>query len=265
MIKSLRRDLGQIHPIVALCAVDVWGYLAWQDIRLRYRRSTIGPLWITLSMLVFCLSLGFVYSRLFKQNVIEYLPFVSVGFVIWGLIASILSEMPNLYVESASYIKDTNVNPMVILMRAVARHVITFAHNMLIVGAIYLWFGMKVTASHLYVVPALLLTIVTVAAMGVTLSIVGARFRDVAPVTQSIIQIFFFVTPVTWNPSMLPAESRILTLNPFSHLLNITRSPLLGLVPDARSWVTASAVAATAVAVAIVVYRAKARDLPFWI
>lgn len=258
-------DLGQSHPLAALLAVDVWGYLAWQDVRLRYRRSTIGPFWITLSMAVFCLSLGFVYSRLFKQDIISYLPFVSVSFVVWGLLASIMTETPNLFVDSAPYIKDININPLVIVMRAVTRHLITFLHNMLIVVGIYLWFGLHPKPTLALFVPGLLVTLVTMTAVAVVLSIVGARFRDISPVTQSAVQVMFFITPITWTPSLLPHGSRIVTLNPFTHLLEITRAPLLGNMPGPGSWNAALCVCALAVGCAVLAYRLKAREIPFWV
>jgi lipopolysaccharide transport system permease protein len=264
-MRSFGVDLGQIHPITALCAVDVWGYLAWQDIRLRYRRSTIGPFWITLSMAFFCLSLGFVYSRLFKQDIIEYLPFVTVSFVMWGLMASIMTETPNLFVDSAPYIKDININPLVIVMRAIARHVITFLHNVVIIVGVYLWFGMAPKATLLLFVPGLVVTLITMTSIAVVLSVVGARFRDVSPVIQSAVQVIFFVTPITWAPTMLPKGSRIITLNPFTHLLEITRAPLLGYAPDTRSWGSAMVVCAVAVACAVLTYRLKAREIPFWV
>ena len=72
--------------VEALKAYDLWLFLAWLDIRLRYRRSKIGPLWITLSMAIFCLTLGTVYSKLLNVDGEEYLPFLSVSFVIWGLL-----------------------------------------------------------------------------------------------------------------------------------------------------------------------------------
>ena len=126
--------------ISALAAYELWFYLAWQDIRLRYRRSKIGPFWITLSMAIFCLALGVVYGQLFQMNLAEYLPFLSVGFVIWGLIAGMLGEFPNLYVENAAYLKDSHINPITILFRATARNVLILAHNILIIIAIYVYF-----------------------------------------------------------------------------------------------------------------------------
>lgn len=264
-MRALRADLGQNHPIAAICAVDVWGYLAWQDIRLRYRRSTLGPFWITLSMAIFCLSLGYVYSRLFKQDIVEYLPFVTASFVMWGFMAGIMTEMPNLFVDSAPYIKDININPLIIVMRALARHVVTFFHNAFIIIGIYLWFGMAPTPALLMFIPGFCLTLVTMSGVAVVLSIIGARFRDISPITQSAVQVLFFITPVTWVPSMLPKHSRILSLNPFTHLLEITRAPLLGDSPAPGAWASALVICGMSVFCAAVAYRIKAQEIPFWV
>jgi ABC-type polysaccharide/polyol phosphate export permease len=264
-MRSFGVDLRQIHPIAALCAVDVWGYLAWQDIRLRYRRSTIGPFWITLSMTIFCLSLGYVYSRLFKQNIVEYLPFVTASFVIWGFMASVMTEMPNVFVDSAPYIKDININPLIIVMRALARHVITFLHNAFIIVGIYLWFGIPPTPALWMFIPGFFLTLVTMTGVAVVLGIIGARFRDIAPITQSAVQVLFFITPITWAPSMLPKDSHILSLNPFAHLLEITRAPLLGNAPAPGAWTYAFVACGMSVFCAAAAYRIKARELPFWV
>ena len=131
----------------ALKAYDLWLFLAWLDIRLRYRRSKIGALWITLSMAIFCLTLGTVYSKLLNVDSEEYLPFLSVSFVIWGLISSLLLEFPNLYVENSAYIKDMRINPLTILLRSVARNIVVFAHNILIILGIYIYFNLTPRAN----------------------------------------------------------------------------------------------------------------------
>src|SRR6202162_2773150 len=59
----------------------VWGIMGWDDIRQRYRRSVIGPFWITLSMGIFILVLGVIYSRLFHTELRTFLPYLTVGYV----------------------------------------------------------------------------------------------------------------------------------------------------------------------------------------
>ena len=240
-------------------------FLAWQDIKLRYRRSRIGPFWITLSMVIFCLSLGVVYSKLFRADVTEYLPFLSIGVVFWGLISGMLGELPNLYVDNAAYIKDIKINPFTILFRSVTRHVITLAHNALIIIGIYLYFNINPGLTGLLAIPGLVLVLLNLAAIGVSLSLFGARFRDVTPITLSMIQVLFFITPITWFPRLLRADSWVMLANPIAYYLDLTRSPLLGHAPAAQSWIVAFCTLILFVALAAWMYRAKASRIPFWV
>jgi ABC-type polysaccharide/polyol phosphate export permease len=257
---NFRQDLAS-----ALAARDLWLFLAWQDIRLRYRRSRIGPFWITLSMAIFCLSLGVIYSQLFKANNAEYLPFLSVGVVFWGLISGVLGELPNLYIDNAAYIKDIKINPFTILFRAITRHVITLGHNIVIIVGIYAYFRINPGFTALLAFPGLALVVLNLVAIGVSLSLFGARFRDVAPITLSLIQVLFFLTPITWPPRLLPADSWVMRANPMAYYLDLTRSPLLGNAPAAQSWIVALCTLAIFGALAAGMYRAKAYRIPFWV
>ena len=265
MIQQISSSKQRNDLLAALSARDLWLFQAWQDIRLRYRRSKIGPFWITLSMAIFCLSLGVVYSQLFKAEITEYLPFLSVGFVFWGLISGMLGEFPNLYVDNAAYIKDIKINPFTILFRVVTRHVITFAHNALIIVGIYLYFSINPGLTALLVLPGFALVLLNLVAIGVSLSLFGARFRDVAPITQSLIQVLFFITPLTWFPRLIPANSWITLANPLAYYLDLTRSPLLGQPPAPESWGVALCTLAFFAAVAVWMYRAKVSRIPFWV
>src|ERR1700753_563438 len=70
----------------------VWLLLGMNDIRQRYRRSRLGQFWITLAMATTIVSLGFLYAFLFKQTLAEYLPYLGVSFVVWGLISGIVLD-----------------------------------------------------------------------------------------------------------------------------------------------------------------------------
>lgn len=249
----------------ALRAHELWTFLAWQDIRLRYRRSKIGPFWITLSMTIFCLSLGVVYSQLFKADIREYMPFLSIGFVSWALISGMLNEFPNVFIDNAPYIKDIKVNPFSIIFRLVTRHVITFFHNALIIFGVYLYFRINPGFTALLAVPGFMLVVANLVAIGVSLSLIGTRFRDVAPITQSLVQVLFFITPLTWFPRLVPAGSWLMLANPFAYYLDLTRSPLLGKVPAVEAWGVAALTLGLFSALAAGLYRAKAKRIPFWV
>src|SRR6478609_5901458 len=77
-----QRDSFSLDLYHGVVAWPMWSTVGWNDIRQRYRRSVLGPLWITLSMAVLIGSLGIIYSQVFRMDVKTYLPFLCLGFVI---------------------------------------------------------------------------------------------------------------------------------------------------------------------------------------
>jgi ABC-type polysaccharide/polyol phosphate export permease len=267
MIYSSATQQGdqQNDLITALLAYDRWSFLAWQDIKTKYRRSKIGPFWITLSMAIFCVTLGCVYSQLFKTDISELLPFLSIGFVIWSFIAGCLGEMPNLFIENALYIKDMRINLLIIHLRALARSLIILAHNLLIVLGVYTYFSIWPGWFGLLVLPGFLLVLLNLVAIGITLSVIGVRFRDTSQITQNLLQVGFFITPIFWFPRLLPEGSWVVAMNPLAHFVDLVRSPLLGHSPQLISWVGATVTLLLSASIAASLYRAKSGRIAFWV
>ena len=122
------KDLGD-----AINNRQIWLHLSWQDTKLRYRRSKIGQFWITLSMIIFITSLGLVYSKLFKADPTEYIPYLSISYIIWNYISGFLNESSNLLVNSSRYIGEIKINPMILFLGLLTKHIIIFSHNIIII------------------------------------------------------------------------------------------------------------------------------------
>src|SRR5437879_9847490 len=72
--------------------VWMWWALAWQDIRLRYRGSVLGPFWLTISTLVMVVAMGLIYSQLFRMEIATYLPFLTLGLITWQWLSATITE-----------------------------------------------------------------------------------------------------------------------------------------------------------------------------
>jgi len=216
----------------------MWLLLGMNDIRQRYQRSRIGQFWITLSMLVTIAALGVVYSYLFRMSIQEYLPSLTTGIVVWGLISGMVNESCYIFTGSESYVRQVPMAKSVFVHRMLARNVVTFAHNVIIVPLLYvafrLWPGWP-----LFLVPlGLAIVLVNGFWIGLLVGTLCARFRDLPQIVASLLQIAFFITPVMWKPHQLPGEaSWVVDLNPLASLLALVRDPLLGRVPDASAYV----------------------------
>src|SRR3954464_16009608 len=90
------RDIAQ-----GLANWQLWSMLGWNDIHQRYRRSALGPFWITISMAIFVVMLGFIYSKLFHQELAVFLPYIAMGLITWGFISGTAAEACTAFTENA--------------------------------------------------------------------------------------------------------------------------------------------------------------------
>lgn len=104
----------------------VWFMLAYQDIKLRYRRSILGPFWITLSMAITVYTMAFLYSHLFHIELNQYFPYLASGMLVWSLIASILNELVDTYTLAEHTLKQIKLPYLLYVHRVVMRNILIF-------------------------------------------------------------------------------------------------------------------------------------------
>lgn len=244
----------------------IWITLAWNDIARRYRRSIIGQFWLTLSMGMTVLGLGLVYSTLFRLDVVSYLPYVAVTFVLWALISGTLIEACNAFIEAEGLIKHANLPRTMHPLRVVTRSLMVAGHNVLIVPVVFLILGFNISWHVAWVIFTGPLLILNLFWMGLFLAVICARYRDVPQIVASIMQILFFVTPVMFRPEQLAGRvGWIVDWNPFAHLLAIVREPLLGVAPDPWSLTVSAVFALAGWACALPFVGRYGPRVPYWL
>jgi ABC-type polysaccharide/polyol phosphate export permease len=243
----------------------VWGTLAWHDIRQRYRRSKIGPFWLTISMSVMIGAFGGLYAGLFRTDVVQYLPHVAVGFVVWGFVSGLTNDGCNAFIESQGSIKQVRLPLSVYVYRVVWRNLIIFCHNALIVVVVLLVFAIRPGWIALLAVPAIAVLCLNGVWAGLLLGLLSARFRDVPQIVASALQVVFFLTPIIWQPELLPDRALVLRFNPFFYALELVRAPLLGAMPPLLSWLVVLAATGAGTAIALAMYARYRRRIAYWI
>jgi len=208
---------------------QMWFLLGSQDIKLRYRRSTIGPFWLTISTAVTIYSMGFLYSYLFRTDIHTYFPYLASGIISWTFIASLLQESSSELVESVIYIKNQSCYMSIFIMRLILRNCIVFLHNFIVLIPIVLYFNVEINSNSLLIIPGLFILCLNAFTWGGIIAILGTRYRDFQQIVKSLIQVIFFVTPVMWLPALLPEKYHyIIDFNPFAQYLALIRNPMLG-------------------------------------
>ncbi|PSO23660.1 ABC transporter permease [Bradyrhizobium sp. MOS002] len=243
----------------------LWMLLGWNDILQRYRRSMLGPFWMTASMAVMVGSLGVLYGELFGIPLDNFLPYLCVGILVWNFIASFLLEGGALFSGAESYIKQVSLPFSVYVFRSCWSKFIIFAHNAVIYFAILLFFRVWPGLVALLAIPGLLLLTANCALMTLFIGMVSARFRDIPQLVGSIVQIIFFVTPIMWKPELLHSRTYVATLNPFFQMIEIVRAPLLGSAPSLKTYLAVLAITVVNVVVVGAFFVRFRSRIAYWV
>ncbi len=240
--------------------------LGWLDIRLRYRGSMLGPFWLTISTGVMVGALGVLYSTLFKISVRDYLPFLALSQVLWGFLAALVSEACTTFTDAEGVIRSVRMPFFLFSIRTLIRNAIVLGHNIVVIVVVFAIFSLWPSWEALTAIPGLLVWAVDALALTLMLGAFCARFRDIQPIVNSVMQIAFFVTPVIWKPDQLgPSSIAKLAFNPFFDLLEIVRAPILGSPIAATTWIGAVGYSAVLCCVSWAFFvRARGR-ITFWI
>lgn len=264
---SLRECLGRALQDAAsgLRRYQLWGVLGWYDIRARYRRSMLGPLWLTISMAVLVAALGFLYATLFGLSLADYLPHLASGFLLWWFIQAMFNDGCSVFTSAEGTIKQVNLPYSIHVYRLVWNNIIVLGHNAVVYLVVAIVFAIPIGWHTLLIVPGLALFIVNAVWVCTLFGILGARFRDVPPIVGSVTQLSFFMTPIIWKPEILQGRSAYLDLNPFYHVLRTVRAPLLGETPDPVNWGVALAIAAGGSVLTAFVFARTRHKLAYWL
>lgn len=207
----------------------VWTFLGIQDIKTRFRRSFIGPLWILLNLGIFAGGAGFVYGVMFGQPMSEFLPFLITGFVIWGFLLSSFTDAGSAFVNAEGYIKQFSYPKQIYLLRALVTYSIILLIGFCAISLLQIVLGRFEALGWLRVIPGLLL-LLTAALAHITISAyLGTRFRDWPHALAGILQMIFFVTPIMFPIKILQEKHLdfVYRYNPLYYLIDIVRHPIL--------------------------------------
>lgn len=225
------KSLAWLDVKQSLVQWHIWFTLAYQDIKLKYRRSVLGPFWITLSMAITAYTMGFLYGHLFHNDLQVYFPFLVSGMLSWALLSQLITDLLDSFSEKERMIKQIKLPYTLYIHRVIMRNLIIFMHNLLVMIPILALFHQvaKINLHTLLLIPGLLIFYFNAVTYGLILAMVGVRYRDLSQIVKSLIQVVFFLTPILWLPTALPASKQIFVFaNPFYAFVQLIRAPLLG-------------------------------------
>ena len=239
---TLRSGLEELK--VGLTSYEQWLYMAVQDIKLRYRRSMIGPWWVTISTGIMVMMLGVLWSHIFGTDLENYLPFFAVGFVLWGWMSSQMLDAAGGFFQFQGMIKQVKLPLPIFTLRLNVRQCIVLLHNSIIIALVLLLVGHGFTLTSLIAIPNLILIQLNLTLLSIVMTIFCTRYQDMTQVVNVATQIIFFFTPILWQVETLKNRTYLAEMNPVYHWIEMVRAPLFGHLPTINDylWTGASLV-----------------------
>lgn len=251
--------------VEGLIAWRLWWSMAVRDVRFRYRRSTLGPFWITVTTAIMISAMAHLYSGLFNQRLHNYFPFLTLGMLMFRFISDTISEGCNTFISAENYVRNTCAPLPIYPLNTVGKQFLMFVHNWPVYFVVALVFSMNPGLPGLMAIPGLVMVILNLCWIVVVLGIVSTRFRDIFPFVQSVLQIAFFMTPILWVPDHFETPPWFVNWNPIFHLIEIVRAPLLGEPISVTSWVVVSVLAILGWVATFHIYAVWRSKLAYWL
>jgi lipopolysaccharide transport system permease protein len=230
VIESAGRSL--FPPVRELWAYrDLFIFLAWRDIAVKYKQTALGVMWAVLQPLMTAAVFAFVFGRVARVSSegVPYMLFALAGLVVWQLFASVLTRASGSLVGNAGLLSKVYfprlIIPLASALPALLDFVVTF--SVLLVMAV--GFGVLPSWRLILVPVLLLLAFMTALGAGLWLAALHVRFRDVAHLVPFLIQFWMFASPVLYPTSLVPPGWRtVFMLNPVAPIVDGFRWAVLG-------------------------------------
>jgi lipopolysaccharide transport system permease protein len=228
-----------IQPSKAWSALnlgEIWAYrellyfLAWRDVKVRYKQTALGVAWIVmqplLTTLVFTVFLG-ALARVPSDGNVPYLLFVFAGLLPWTFFSSSVQGSGNSLVGSAHLITKVYFPRLIIPGAATAGRLVDFAVSVVVLVGLMLFYRVAPGWGALLLPGLVALLALLALGIGMWASAVNVKYRDVGAVLPVIIQLLMFASPVVYPSHLVPERWRWLyELNPLVGLLEGFRSAL---------------------------------------
>jgi lipopolysaccharide transport system permease protein len=222
---------------ISLQLRDLWHYrellyfLVWRDVKVRYKQTALGVLWIILQPVVSMVVFSLLFGGLLKvpSGDVPYPIFAYAALLPWNYFAGALNRSSTSLVGSAHLITKVYFPRLVIPISGVLSGLVDFAIAFLVLGALMVYYQMTPTVATVLLPGFMLLAMITALGFGLWLSALNVRYRDINYLVPFLVQIWMYVTPVIYGTTLIPERFRFLVgLNPMAGVTEGFRWALLG-------------------------------------
>lgn len=252
---------------IAIKYFDLYYFLAKQDLKSRFRRSYLGISWIVIQQLFFSLVAGFVWSRIFGMKASEFIPFLTIGSVLWTFISAAMVEGCGTFVIAHGYLKQLPLPQSIFIFRTLFTSLFYLAVGLCTAIGVLIIFDKFNVLSIFYMLPGIIILVCYFYGISGSLAYLGLRYRDLQHAITSILSLLFIVTPVLYPPEVLVKKGIgiVIYMNPLASLIEIIRHPLLNndFAPS-HHYLISIAFVSFLMSLKLILKRKWERFVPFW-
>ena len=219
---------------------ELWSYremlyfLAWRDIKVRYKQTVLGASWAilqpVLTTLVFTIFLGRVVKDL---DGLSYPVFVFSGLLPWTFFSGVVTGAAGSLIGNERLVTKVYFPRLIIPSASVGVGLLDLGIALVVLAGMMVYYGLGVSVTVVLLPGVVGLTAVTALGVGLWLSALNVEYRDFKYVIGFLVQLWMFATPVVYPLKLVPESYRgWLSLNPMAGLIEGFRSALLGRAMD---------------------------------
>jgi len=243
-----------------------WFYFPVLQTFNRYQRAIIGPLWLVIPTSLFVLLLGSLYSVVLETDIRPYMMHLAVGYVTWGFITTSLVASSQAVKGNKNFLLQGNIKAIHIILKGITNNFITTIHAAVIIPLVMIYFSFF-DINILGILVAAIVFLFNALTFGIIFALLGARFKDLTHLIQSVMRVLFFATPIIWLPGSVRGEivGVFLYLNPFYYFLEVAREPFFGNWAAPEAYIFVGVASVLSFIVSDVLYRRLSRYYLLWV
>jgi lipopolysaccharide transport system permease protein len=249
---------------------ELWQYrelayfLAWRDVKVRYKQTLIGVSWVLLQPLAMVSAFWLLFGRItpLPSENVPYPLYILVALIPWQFFSRVISESTNSLITDQRLITRVYFPRLVVPLATALTASVDFGLAMCLVAFLMIWFGIVPSVALGLLPVAILLMMAASLGVGAWLSALNVEYRDVMHAIPFLVQFWFFVTPVLYGTSLLPDWWRwIFSLNPMTIVVETFRWSLLSTAPtDFYISATSATIAAISLFSGLMWFRRRERS-----
>jgi lipopolysaccharide transport system permease protein len=230
IVIEARRGLFDLDLVSLWHHRDLLYFLVWRDVKIRYKQTIIGAAWAILQPLLTLIVFSLIFGRVAKipSDNLPYPVFMLSALLPWNLFASSLARGGDSVVNNAGLLSKVYFPRLILPIAAILSPLLDFAMAFVVLIVLMIWYGIVPNIGVVTLPLFVGLAMLTALGVGMVLAAMNARYRDVGYAVPFLVQLWMFVSPVTYPVSMIPERWRfVYSLNPMAGVVEGFRWALL--------------------------------------